>query len=311
MENDDKVVETNTFVKEPVDAINKKIDEINEKIVVLRGEKGSGRTTVMLNLAKESKDKDNIFLYQLYDFVGNGYGAKDFSINFFETLYELKMSFQLLNYIRDNKVNYDEDKLRQKLHEEYRKILYCINNYDYIDKIEYPTIKRGQYVSELLDLLRKDELTLMIDRFDRMEGCSRLPQEYLSKYFDMFDKVILVSDDENYQSSYPTIEVDYGKKIEIAEEILKKYLELKNLEDSGNILDINFINYDNLRYLFDKANGNLKMMKQIICIIRYYGTIKSDEDFKEKIKYEVDTRISTDEHIKKMYMNAPKPKFYI
>ena len=305
-----EMMETDIFVKEPVDAINKKIDEMDDKIIVLRGQKGSGKTTVMLNRERESK-KDNISLYQSYDRSGNNYSSKEFNIEFFETLYELKMAFQLLNYIRDNKLDYDEDKIRQELYEKYKKIIHFMNNYEYTNNVEYVTIKRGQYVSELLNVIKNDTLTLMIDKFDSMEDCSRLPQEYISKYFDLFDKVILVSDDVNYQASYPTIEVDYGKNIEFVKEYLTRYLKFKNLEDSDNKLDMNFITYDNIKYLFDASNGNLTMMQQMIHSIRHYGNVINDEDFKNIIKMEVDRKIQSDEHIKKMYMNAPKPKFYI
>ena len=61
----------------------------------------------------------------------------------------------------------------------------------------------------------------------------------------------------------------------------------------------------------DASNGNLTMMQQMIHSIRHYGNVINDEDFKNIIKMEVDRKIQSDEHIKKMYMNAPKPKFYI
>lgn len=313
----EKILETDAFVKEATDKINKRIDEIQDDVVVLNGGRGCGKSSVLLSREKDSLNSDNLSLYQIFPSYGNNCNFTDLQLA--ECYYELIFSSYLLGYIRDNKQDSFSKykKLYNEIDDKRRTALKIIMNQEY-SKNKF-NVKQGDYTLEIIEYLKnifdKEKITLMIDRFDWMDNRTKISQEFISKYFCMFDKVILTTDDENYASNYPTISVDYGKDIDITVEILRRYIALNNKTKKieSEMLDPVLINDQTIKYLFNRARGNLKIMKQLILKLSYCDydkTVVTTEDFMKQCRSLTEKEF---EKLEEPYIlsNGLKPKFYI
>ena len=90
----EKILETDAFVKEATDKINKRIDEIQDDVVVLNGGRGCGKSSVLLSREKDSLNSDNLSLYQIFPSYGNNCNFTDLQLA--ECYYELIFSSYLL-----------------------------------------------------------------------------------------------------------------------------------------------------------------------------------------------------------------------
>ena len=93
-----------------------------------------------------------------------------------------------------------------------------------------------QISSEIIDRLKKylgiSSVILAIDRFDWTNGRSGYAQQILSKYFDMFNKIIITSDDESLideknrksfeAKGYSFVSQNYGNDLAVIKSIIKR-----------------------------------------------------------------------------------------
>lgn len=160
------------------------------------------------------------------------------------------------------------------------------DTYHYINNILYCDVKLPQQLSlgdmsfeiveKLIKLLDINTITLMIDRFDR-NNKSEFSQNILSKYFGMFNKTIITTDDIDLiekgnrdiliDNGYSFIDVNYGTDSYVVKEILRKrlvsYNENIDLRRKERIpLDV--ITDDVYKYLADNCNGDIKVMISVL-----------------------------------------------
>ena len=239
------LINSEEFIREPVDKeINEILNSTSEK-TILTGGRGIGKSTILYSLQNRGLGSREQTIYYRPESIitlqkePNEY----FNSIVFDYLYELRFSNNLLNYIKSkypltfNKYFKDDKKLVNNLLDE----LYKQINASAIE-IEGLPITINVATKELsLDILKRfretleiEKMNIAIDRFDWVNGSSEYVQKLHKKYFDMFDKVILTSDDKTIDKEdlaargYNIKEITYGKDKEVLREILKRRIQLNN-----------------------------------------------------------------------------------
>lgn len=278
-------LKSHNCVIEPIDKVFEEIKTSNSKKIIVTGGRGVGKTLVLCNCSNRTKYTSNPIIFTRFDSVGLfSKGLENiFDEGFYEHYYEIIMSFKLLNYIKEQYNIYGTET------DEYKKLTTFedkINTYDkklvnYIKNVCYDgesclqeLFSTGDLTGELLknakDILGIESVSLAIDRFDWTNSNNKLSQKVLSKYFDMFDKVIITSDDSSLleqknrelltEKGYSFIDVTYGKELSNVKDIVVKKIEQCN----HNIRNLEF-NHNNIsdgiyQKMIDKSNGNISLM---------------------------------------------------
>ena len=322
-----ELINTPEFVREPVDKLCKKIENSDAKRIILSG-RGTGKSVVLCASEKNSLESDNLSIYQMYESAGKGINYSQLDQKLVEQYYELVFSQHLLSYIRYNKSEafqrYEE--LYSEIDNRRRNVLQFILYGKAYSGVKYGSldIKQGDYTSKILDYLKetfdKDKLTLMIDRFDWMDNTRKTPQESISKYFDMFDKVIITADDETLleqknhdgliQKGYSFVDIDYGKEVSVVREIIQKRIQLHNmgLDKTETPFPEDIITNEIYQSLINKTNGNLKIMLSSMrkLLMMFY---RSDFDIEKYAAMAIDEAVANAQKIKEI--DACPPKFYL
>lgn len=318
-----QMLEANLLFQEPIKKVNEEIDKAlsSNHVAVLGGGRGTGKTSTLLWRERESMKTNHASIYRYFDNVGNGISYLSLDDSLIETYYELVFSLNLLAYFKTdgrNLLSHDDELLYHKINNERMQALKAVLYDCDLDK-ETSKVKHGTYTEEIIDKMKKefqkDKLTLMIDRFDWMDGRSYYSQEFISRYFDMFDKVILTTDDPNYSSKYPLIECDYGIDMNTVLKILKKFCVLNNSErkNPAEEFDPDDINASTISYLFEQADGNIALMENVIKGIYYYNhdkTITTEGDLINYFMAETDDKIRAYQKVRDFSTNND-PRFHI
>lgn len=319
------------FVEEPVKKINEKIDEDPSKRIVLYGTRGAGKTSVLYYNEKEKINSDNPSIYTRFESMrlfGNGSNEDPFNMEFINHYYELAMAGKILYYLNQN---YNEYYKKEFLpfSEKIDNIL--LNTNKYIRHIHFRKVKLeeslefGEVTSKIIEKMKKDlgvtSVDLLIDRFDWTDSRSRLSQEILKKYFELFDKVVISIDDEDImnekkqipfqEKGYSFIKTDYGKERDILKQIIslriKKYNE--NLKEKDRVFPVSLLTdviYDSI---ISETNGNISMALIIMNDVKNcFGFMDKDCDIEDQVKHYSKTQKETEQAIKKM---SYPPKFYL
>jgi len=325
-----KNIDDGLIVSEPIKKIDEEIEKNNEKVVVLKGVRGSGRSTVLLSKAEENLKSNSFSIYHWFWSVPINVTPSEVGIDFIQHYYELYMARVLLDCVKefnvfteqDERIDYEITKARASFYEDANKIMEGKKISTTIAPLGYYT---EDLVKEIKDLFKVDYLYFLGDHFDWMFGCRRHAQECISSYFPLFDKVVLTTDDENYSASYPTIEVNYGKDKEIIKAILKRYVLFENKKRASKKepehlpLDRS-LGEEALDFIVRKANGDIEVILQsidrIYSNVGYYYEEEfnrlTNEELIELWKEALDDKILYRKKIKedKTY-KGPSPKFYI
>ena len=310
------MIEINSLVEEPLKVINSKINSTDNRVIVIGGGKGIGKSTILNNRNYNNITNGVSSIYTRFDASNTiGYLDKEFH----EHYVELMMTNKLLNYIllngKPTPVTFAIEREKSKY---FKDLNTYMNNSFYNEELDIVSSNRnlldiGDFTEELIYLINKYEgskkLELLIDRFDHAEGSSESFQRCMEKYFAYFDKVILTTDDENYQSQYPIITIDYSKDMHIVSSILSKVVMGSNSINSLSWLD--FLNNQTIQKLISRSNGNLKVL---INTLNYLiENIQINELNTSYVLNEfinnIDKYNESQEKIKKM--DACPPKFYI
>jgi len=255
----DKLLDHEVFVKEPTEKLSEEIMNNDSTQILLTGNKGSGKTTTLLYTEEKFLNSKTPIIYMQFDPVINFRlnDAGPFNREFFSYYYELVFSHKLLQFIKKNYATIFEKKFKglESLLKNYLyQIDYYINRACYEDIDLHSFIYLNQFASLIVDTLKKElkceSLTLALDRFDSINGSDKNVQNILSNYFKLFDKIVLVCDDEkvNNLNNYSQVKINYGQNKEILKLILVKRLNhfIKNNPDafafsyeqlSDNIID--------------------------------------------------------------------------
>lgn len=319
------------FVREPVDSLSIKIDDNDSKRIILNGGRGTGKSIILQNMENKGIETKTPTIYTHFDSVINFsvMPNKVFNECFFEHYYELCFSWKLLKFIEKNYV---------LTYETYFKDIELLlkglsSELDiYIKKLRYNDISLGRYLSsteissEILRRLKEclgiDSFNLAIDRFDWTNGKSVFSQQVLSRYFDMFDKTIITSDDENLEDAnnikkleekgYAFIIANYGCNIDVVKHIIRRRIKLYNqgIKNPNNYFNADVITDEIYQNLIDKTNGNISAMvasaSGVTDLWNWYGS--NDVDWYQLFDAAIDEQLSTVRQLKKM---STPPKLHL
>lgn len=280
--NSSQLIYDSKFIKEPADKYSRVLQEKSSNRIILNSGRGTGKSVILNNMENRNIGTNEPVIYTHFDSIVNfsRVPTKYFNEVFFEHYYEINFSWKLLNHIKKyygiTYENYFKDielllkKITEELDESVRRL--------YIDEM---VINNPQYAtqisSEIINRLKKhlgvSSVILAIDRFDWTNGRSDYVQQILSKYFDIFNKVIITSDDETLadetvrksfeDKGYSFVSQNYGNDLSIIKSIINRRIEIYNSinNDNFNADNITDIIYENL---INNSNGNISTMLTIV-----------------------------------------------
>ena len=318
------------FVKEPVDELCSKIEESSSKKIVLCGGRGIGKSTVLCHDEAKKLRTPNKCIVTRFDSAGLYPNYPDiFNEKFYSHYYEIVFSYSLLNYIKRNcniaQLN-DVDRVilnkYQYLLDQFaeEKRIY-VNNVFYDDKVSLSKyLETGEIVGEILkplkNIFKLDTFSVAIDRFDWTNNNQKISQDILSKYFDIFDKVIITTDDEDlknesnretlHKKGYTFIDINYGQNKEIVKNIAEKRIAKLN----QNINNLAF-NYSLIADMIDenliaKTNGNIGMMMRIVDFTYdMFQWEDGDCNISEAFNVSIDKQLEENKQLRKV-IKSPK-----
>lgn len=322
-----ELIKSDELVREPVDDFSNKILNSNSKKIVLTGGRGIGKSVILYNIELKGlgTEKQTILvnfgsimtLPKEYDEI--------FDEKFINHFYEVQFCSKILNYIKRNySLTYETyfkyyEQLLKNINE---KTCNYINN-SIFEKVTLDSyIKPTQFSETILKNLKAylgiSSISLAIDRFDWINGSSSIPQKVLYKFFEMFDKVIITSDDETIKkdnlinSGYEVIDVNYGKNELVIKEIIRK--RIKKYNENKKICYLTFpddnITNEIYHRLINKTNGNISCMLNCVSeVITDWQIENGNIDLNEQFDKESEQQLIKIKKIKNM--DANQPKLYI
>lgn len=310
------------FVREPVDKLCKKIDSSNSKRIILEGGRGTGRTVFLQNAQNRKIGYENQLIYMRFDSVHMFHPRKDiFEEAFFEHYYELKFSLKIMHFIMDNYrfiyENYFKN-IQMLLKDISKKTDYYINNIYYENITIDKYLKIGELSTVILEKLKKqlniESISLAIDRFDWINGNSILAQETLIKYFGLFDKVIITTDDETLDKNklkelgYTFTNIDYCKDVLVIKEIIRRRIDSYNLNTIYYKFPKEIITDEMYQNLINKTNGNITLIINTINEIIDMYQWDRNRDWVHEIDIVSEAKLYHNKELKKI---MTKPKLYL
>ena len=269
------LVNSEEFVREPVDKeVNEILNSSSNKIV-LTGGKGIGKSTVLCSLEKRGLGcKEQTIYYCPEGIITFSKEPNErYNNKLFDYLYELNFSNNILLYIKKNypilfKKYFEKDK---ELVNSYLEHLYKQINNSFIEDDKFDIKLDTKELSliilnKLYDKMKIEKLNLAIDRFDHINGSSEYVQKLHKKYFDMFDRVILTSDDPNLENErlfakgYELKHISYGKDRDVLEEIIRRRKSL--YED--NKIHRELLTTDLFLDKLSKFDGNIDLSLEVL-----------------------------------------------
>lgn len=303
-------IKKNENVEEAVNNIENEINNSSSKVIVLKGERGSGKSTVLLSKEIKNHIGSEINIYNQFPVAGIGVTNKEVGMGFIKHKFEIEMASVLLNYLKEV-----DDKNIEIITEELKKLsklfVYDINNFDINGKFKSEIIEPYHYTEYLIEKIKKiyfpEKLSFLIDRFDWMFNRSIDAQKCIEEYFSLFDQVILTTDDLNYASSYPIVEVNYGKDKKIVREIIKRHVSAinKNIKEQ---LNLDCIKDETIDLMVSKANGDIDVILSAIDSLYSYFNFQSNE-LNNELKVNLMQKVN--EKQKRKLPKNLQPKFYI
>lgn len=279
-----ELIKSREYVREPIDVINKKIKNTKEDKIILTGPRGGGKSTILCGLEDNGLGNNNQTIYTCFDSVilFEKNNEKYFDEDFKKEYYELIVCFKLLSYMRDNygiiykkyfdKIYIDLKKISEEVDKEINNA--CFGEIE-IKRLLNPLETSSKIINKLKDILELDTLSLALDRFDWINGSDESIQKILSNYFNLFDKVILTTDDETLQDinnrnsfekkGYSFLTIDYGKEKDVLKEIIKRRIGLYNeLQGKKTIFKEEYITDKIYEDLIQVTNGNISLLLDIV-----------------------------------------------
>lgn len=271
--NPKNIINSSNFVKEPVEKVIDTINKSDKNKIVLTGPRCGGKSIVLRSYEKELINSDNP---SIYVFMGPGlesYTKSEFEI---KLSCELHLCSWIISYIEE----YYNDlyelcfvEIRNEVRNKRKLLVRYINEGLFYD-LDFPfkEFVPGDLLSRIIEKMKQvmnfDTITICLDRFDwRNVGNSNTFQKAVSFYFDLFDKVILTTDDNEVYNNinnrrdnlnangYDVIDVDYGKDTYVTKKIISADLKYyaKNKSEMRGINNRQFID---LRYLLSEDKYN-------------------------------------------------------
>lgn len=324
-----EIIKMEQFIREPVDSLRKEIIENSSKRIILNGGRGSGKSVILHNTQDKGLGTENQTILMQFDSIINFSVSPDelFDETFFNHYYELVFSWKLLSYIEANYILIYESNFKDieaLLKDISKNTDDCINNMYYEKKELQRYLAPTEISTEILEKFKKclgiNTLTLAIDRFDWINGSSAYVQQIISKYFDLFDKTIITTDDLSLEDKYRQIELEnkgyyfvtamYGKNVDVIKQIIRKRIKLYNeiTDNPRKSFDENIMTDKIYSNLVSKANGNISLMLntfgEITDLLDWHGG--HVENLEDKFNNETNTQLSKIKQLKAMDATPPK-----
>lgn len=306
-----------SFIREPVDRINRNMDEDLSNKIILTGGRNIGKTTVLLS-------KENVSLGNNIQCIYAAYSNNDmFSLtneilegNFAEHYYELIISNTLIYWTKKYYPFTYEKYLRKYdeiIHSRFKEKDNHIRNFRYKNLEKCANLKCGDFSFQIFNLIKDEleikKLLLAIDRFDWLK---QRTQEVIKPYFNLFDKTIITVDDvdalQTVNDDYSIVTCNYNLNSDFVKELIKRQI---NEYENNEVFPISVITDEMCERLIKLSNGNLNVIKNIInrLFIEYKWKIDGE-------KIDVDRYLnlfSEDENNKILQIRkiGVKPKFYL
>ena len=317
----DKLINSNYLVKTPINKLNNKIINSEDKNILLIGKSGSGKTVTLKYMEKLSMNKNYKVIYTRFESIIN-LAKKEpnelYSKEFFDHYYEINFCIKLLKYIKQNFGDIYESKFKNFEKEIYKyadEMDYYRNNIMFNDVKISSFLNTADISMEIVKEIKKqldcNNLMLEIDSFDYTNGASKYTQTVLSSFFPLFEKVILGVENNDDDSIFKEMKCNYSNYYSATKEILSKRIKYSNsnLNKYSKYIDEKLITDEIYKYLIKKCNGNITLMLNVIddAINMIYW--KQDLDKAELIfKSSINKKINDDKKIKAKIL---KPKLYI
>lgn len=295
---EDELINSTAYVREPVDKeVNEILSSEKSRIILSGDYRGTGRTTVLHALETRGVGSKTQTICIAPDRVGSG-RCIDEEVQEYYT--ELIFSLYILGYISA----YYPIAFEKHFKKDYE----SINNYlklyhDYMNKCLFDNsvkldlvYKAKELSSVIIDRLRNvfeiEKLNIAIDGFDSIRGSEEFYQRAYANYFDLFDKVILISDDQNLnkdrltKKGYEIKELNYGMDKDVLREIVRRRIKYQN-KNSSNKMELNYYTQPKLIESLAKLGPNIDFAFSVIEDIKgqrkwYEGIDKSFEELYEK-----------------------------
>jgi len=173
-------------------------------------------------------------------------------------------------------------------------------------ELSFDVLNRFRQIMEI------DKLNIAIDRFDKMNGSSEYVQKTYERYFDMFDKVILTSDDPNldneglFAKGYNLRHISYGNDKDVLKEIIRRRKSL--YEDNKTYKEL--FTTDLFLDKLTKFDGNIDLsLETLVCVRDLFSWYNGSDHSVESI---LDEAIEDKkESAKKFERIISKPTLYL
>ena len=315
-----KLLNSEEFVREPIDKETNEILNSSSNKIILTGGKGIGKSTVLCGLEKRGLGCKEQTIYDSPDAIIelDKEPNKKFDNRIFDYRSELYFTNNILQYIENN-----YPIVFKKYFEKDKELLYSLSHefFNQVNSSYYRdvTIECKYGIKELsFDILNRfrqileiDKLNLAIDRFDKMNGSSKYVQKTYERYFDMFDKVILTSDDPNldkeglFAKGYDLRFISYGKDKDVLREIIRRRKSL--YEDSKTYKELFTTDY-----ILDKIiiDGNIDLSLEVLQRFKFLLSCYKNDNL--NIDKMLDEAVEEKkEDVKKMEKRIHKPTLYL
>ena len=311
----DNLINSKEYVREPVDIIINNILSSNNRKFILTGGPGIGKTTIMHALETRGLGtKEQTIVYRPDPcIIAEKEPNEKYDSKFFDYLYELRFSNNILFYIKNNyPILYR--KYFQRDYEITRKYLkeLCdeINESAYEDKKINSKFETGELSFDIIkrfrDIAELEKLNIAIDKFDDMNGSSEYAQKVHTKYFDKFDKSLIASNDTVLdeerlkKEGYNIIKPTYGHNKDVLREIILRQLEKNNAKaEVDERIDKEILPIDDIAGKISNLGGNIDLAVELYYNLRTY--VKMYENIDEAINKSIEEGARYKARIKKMH----------
>ncbi len=272
----------NVFIYEPVKQIIDKIKSSKKNKIILTGVEDSGKKLTTLQYMSENEE---IFVY-LNVISLQHYNIAKTNIKM-EAYIESIVAGELLKVL--SVLGLDSQMLLLNSNVPYLKENpETLRNY-----------KVGDLISSLIYRIRKLTDKNIVFVVDKMDLSNNDIQEIISKYFDLFDKSIIISSDNMVYNNkerqldlinkdFDIIKVDYAKNPDVLIKIIDSRIEYynKKCNPSNKLLTLNeMLDYKTISKIANLSNGNIR---KILCIAKL---LYSQDEKKLLSKEEMSTYI--------------------
>ena len=315
------LVNSEEFVREPVDKeVNDILASSNSKIV-LTGGKGVGKSTVLCGIEKRGLGCKEQTIYDSPEsiiVISKEPVEMYIGERVFDYYSELRFTNNILSYIKRNypivfNKHFETDmQLVKSLLENLFKQLNNAYFEDNIIECKYGTKELSSNVlNKFIDIMEIDKLNIAVDGFDKMNGSCEYVQKIYERYFDMFDKVILTSDDPNLDNGRLTDKgydlrcISYGNDIDVLREIIRRR---KSLYEDDKVYEYLFME----DWFLDKLtsfDGNIDLSLETLIYFKDLLSWNDNEHTIEKILEEAVEEKK--DSIKKRERIISKSTFYL